>query len=374
MATPVPKDDLPSNIVPGNDLPESAKQSAPASLIQNMFEGAKTGFKYGSIPGATLGMTDALVKHMGRTAGTATQEFATSHDAPPEIAGALGAFSDTLVNALPMVGGGGAGAKAAPLVESAAAGLMKRAMGAQRADLISGKAARTVDTMFREGANPTMGGAEKLQALVKNEHDKVTGIIRNSDEVVPADISQGLKRLEDKFRNRPNADQIKNDISAVEKQFNEHKLVNGQPVLPVQIAHDLKGGYQDTIGDKGYGELKNATTEAEKTIARLMRERVAKVEPSAAEALAKESDLINAIKVIQRSKGYLSGNKNLIGLGMLHPSTLPLWLLDRSSAGTGLLARMLHHNAAGIGEAAGAVTGGAYDIANHMRSLSDLQR
>jgi hypothetical protein len=69
----------------------------------------------------------------------------------------------------------------------------------------------------------------------------------------------------------PLATQAIEDLGKVQTAFLEHPNIMGASEIPIQMAQDMKQGYQRAIGDKGYDVLKTPTTEGEKQIARGLR-------------------------------------------------------------------------------------------------------
>jgi len=72
-----------------------------------------------------------------------------------------------------------------------------------------------------------------------------------------------------------------------------------------------------------------------------LKEEIAAAEPSVVPLNARQSDLINAIKIAQ-NRVLMDSNKNPLGLGALNPFTLPIWMWDRSPVAKSLTARALY--------------------------------
>lgn len=278
--------------------------------------------------------------------------------ASPEVAAGLGTATNVGIQSIPSLLGMGAGAKAAPMMEAGAKKLMTSALKPTLKAHQTGQADRAVQTMLDEGVNVTAGGVEKLHKEIDILNNRVKEIIKNSTATVDKQkVTQALDNLvaEVKQQVAPGA-----DVAAVTKvldEFANHELLKGIGTMPVQLAHTLKTGTQQSLGRRGaYGATKDAGTEAEKRAAHVLRTEVAAAEPAAATALSRESDLINAAKLAQR-RVLMDQNKNPIGLGLLHPETLLLWLLDRSPAGKSSLARLMYSGSEAIPQAAGGLGG-----------------
>src|SRR3990167_10396587 len=103
----------------------------------------------------------------------------------------------------------------------------------------------------------------------------------------------------------------------------------------------MKQGTYKAIGGKNYGELKGAETEAQKALARGVKEEISSAVPNVAALNKREGNLLNALSVAER-RALMDANKNPLGLGVLNPATLALWLWDRSGWAKAMTARMLY--------------------------------
>ena len=103
----------------------------------------------------------------------------------------------------------------------------------------------------------------------------------------------------------------------------------------------MKQGTYKAIGGKNYGELKGAETEAQKALARGLKEEISSAVPNVAALNKREGNLLNALSVAER-RALMDANKNPLGLGVLNPATLALWLWDRSGWAKAMTARMLY--------------------------------
>lgn len=339
MGAPVPANDLPANAVPADDLPapkDFLKEAAPYYLGPM------------GAPRALRDMSHALDAAAYSAGGKVTDLTGSP---------AAGLAANVAVQAVPSVVGGGAAAKLAPALETGARSLMQSAMKPTLEALRTGKASRAIDTMLEEGVNVTKGGIEKLRAQIGELNQQIADAIASSPATVDkGKVASELQGTLNKFLNQvnPNADR-----AAIEKAWNEfltHPLLTGVRDIPVQLAQKLKQGTYKALGEKSYGELKGAEIEAQKTLARGLKEGVAEAVPRVAPLNARESDLLNALNVAQR-RVLMDGNKNPAGLGILHPETMALWLADRSPLAKSLLARMLYSGSEQIPATAGRTVG-----------------
>ncbi len=117
----------------------------------------------------------------------------------------------------------------------------------------------------------------------------------------------------------------------------------GENAVPVQTAQALKQGTYQAIGDRAYGELSGAATEAQKALARGLKQEIAKAVPEIAGLNARESSLLNALTPVER-RVLIEGNKNPNGLALIarSPSMWAAFMLDRSAAFKSIMARALN--------------------------------
>lgn len=354
MGAPVPADDLPANAVPASDLPppkDFLRDAAPYYL--GPFGAPR------AVRDAAHALDAAAYK-----AGGAVTDFTGSP--------AAGTAANVAVQAVPSIAMGPASKLASPSLQAGARNLMQSAMKPTLEALRTGKAARAIDTMLDEGINVTKGGVEKLRTQIGELNQQIADAIASSPATVDkAKVASELQGTLNKFLNQVNP---KADVATIEKAWTEflsHPLLTGARDIPVQLAQKLKQGTYKALGDKPYGQLNGAEIEAQKTLARGLKEGVAEAVPEVARLNARESDLINALNVAQR-RVLMDGNKNPAGLGILHPETLALWLADRSPLAKSLLARMMYSGSEQIPATAGRVAGAGVGAA-HLGRQPTLQ-
>ena len=251
-----------------------------------------------------------------------------------------GAAVNTAIQGLPVVAGALPGMIKGPAA-SGARGLMQSAIKPTLKDLKSGRAAAAIDTLLAEGVNPTMGGVAKLRGSISALNAEIVEAIKNS----PATVNKGalytpIKQTLDKFSKQvnPNA-----DLAAITKaweEFKAHPLLTGD-TIPVQTAQQLKQGTYRIL-DKKYGQIGAAETEAQKALARGLKEEIANVVPEVAQLNARESQLITALQVAER-RALMDGNKNPVGLAWLahSPITWAAYMADKSALFKSVAARLL---------------------------------
>lgn len=225
--------------------------------------------------------------------------------------------------------------------------LMEKAAKPATADVESGAAAKAYGTMLSENINPTMGGMAKAGKMAKALDDEVAAKIASStaDVDIPGAISR-INPLRAKVAMQVNPE---SDIAAVEKAVSEFQgspAVSGAQSIPVQLAQKLKSGTYSSLGDKTYGELGSASIEAQKQLARGLREEIAAKVPEVVKPLEKESALMN-VRDVAMNRAIAESRNNPMGLAALrldNPlSAMGFWA-DKSGLAKSLAARLAYIN------------------------------
>lgn len=306
-------------------------------LMDQALSGIKTGFRFGGPMGAAIGAIPAASKALDQAAYETGGKVTDVTGSPK-----LGFAANVAMQAVPAVVGGLGGKVAAPLLEDAATGLMKSALKPTLKDWQTGRAATAIQTMLDEGVNVSQGGVMKLRQKIYDLNNEIANKIMASPEVVDKNAVYGpIKETLDKFTKQvnPTADVAK--IKAAWEEFINHPLLSGSS-MPVQLAQELKQGTYRILSKK-YGEAGSAETEAQKAIARGLKDQVAQAVPEVSGLNAQESNLITALKVAER-RTMMEGNKNPMGLAMLthNPAAWAAFMADRSGAAKSMLARLLN--------------------------------
>lgn len=265
---------------------------------------------------------------------------------PPEIAGGVGYAANVATQAIPNLFGYRAGPMQS-LTEAPARGLMQSAVKPS-STLPQKDVQNALTTMLQEGINPTEAGMNKASRMAQLLNESTDAAISASPETV--NIKRVVSRLVDPYKRAMTQVNPQADMEAIEaarKSFVSSPLVAGKPDIPVALAQKLKSGTYTSIGDKAYGELGSASTEAQKQLARGLREEVIKKVPEIAEALKKESSLRNVMEVAA-SRAAQDANKNPLSLGtsiaaIMHDplAAAGMWA-NASTRAKALMARMLY--------------------------------
>jgi len=225
--------------------------------------------------------------------------------------------------------------------------LMQSALKPTQKQLESGKAATAVKTMLEEGINPTQVGVKKLENKITDINNQIVNKIGSSTGTVSkTDVLKYLDDIESKKLKQVNPS---DDISAINKVRQEFMAYN-QPIIkttsqtiPVQLAQELKQGTYSALKKK-YGQLGSTEVEAQKTLARGLKEKVGEAVPEVVGLNKKESELIDTLDVVER-RALMELNKNPAGLALLteSPQQFAAFMADKSALFKSLLARSLYN-------------------------------
>lgn len=309
------------------------------ALSEGTFEGMK---QFGQV-----------MEHVGYGAGEKVSDLAAKV-LPPEGAAGLGLATNVAVQAVPMLLGGEAAKVVTPAFQAGAKSLMQSALKPTWEAIRTGKASRAIDTMLEEGINPTVGGIEKLRPMIDKLETEVSEAIANSTATVnKAAVGARLRETWDKFKSQVNPQADLDAIRVAWDKFKNHPDLVGKTEIPVQTAQEMKRRTYQILADK-YGEEGAAATEAQKALARGLKEDISAAVPSVAVPNAKASDLLNVLGVAER-RAYMDLNKNPMSLALLahNPAGFAAFMADKSALFKSLVARMMHSGAERIPETAG---------------------
>ena len=305
--------------------------------------------------------TDTLLPNIGSAIGSAGYDVG---GAVTDVTGspALGTVANVATEAVPMAIGGGLGA-AAKLPEAAqGAGrwLMTKALRAPMEARETGQAARAVDTMLEKGLNVTRGSVEETAGRIGQLGDELKSVLANAPETIKGtDVGKRLMETYERFKSQVNPEADLKAIKAAWEEFKNHPDLAGRlQNIPVELANKLKQGTYKALDAKAYGEQMGAATEAQKALARGLKETVGEAKPSVAPILKEQGDLINAKDLMKRRVELLSG-QDPISLGWLaaHPIQALGYISERNAPLKGLLARLLYSQAPAAGAPAGRLAG-----------------
>ena len=322
-------------IAPGGGDPAAFKRHVQESLTyEPKTESGKTMAKYNPL---------ALVGDLVSSGAGKVRDFLAPQESSGIARNAMGAGVEEAIKQAPQFfgakGGKALGETVGETLKKSGRNWMTSATKPTEQMKRSGKADQGIETMLKEGYNATHGGAEKMQARVDALNDRISTLIENSPAVIDRNNVAGyLHDTMQKFEAQVNN---LSDVAAIQKAWDEF-LVTQPEKIPVQRAQELKTGTYRQLKGK-YGELKGAEIESQKTLARGLKEEIAKEIPKVRELNAEESRLLDALSITER-RAFNEAKNNPIGLGILaeSPSRLAAWMADRSGLFKSLVARMLY--------------------------------
>lgn len=331
----------------------------PARKKGEPFASSSDDPKQVGLMGAMKSLDEGMTK-----AGGATTDWLSSKGVPAPVAGAAGTavkmIPDLVTLPLGSIGGGAAARAGGVALQDIGKSFMQQAVKPTLETLKSGEAATAIDTMLKKGINPTHGGVEKLRDMIDVLNVQVKDAIASSVETVnKGKVGKSLIDTFNKFKNQVNP---KADLEAIRKswmEFRSHPDLIGKTEIPVQKAQELKQGTYDILRKK-YGQLGSAETEAQKGLARGLKEGIAEKIPQIAGLNAEESKLIKTLNVAER-RALMSMNNNAGGLAWLttDPKKFAAFVADKSPLFKSLLARMMYSAGEAVAPAGKATGAGA---------------
>jgi hypothetical protein len=231
--------------------------------------------------------------------------------------------------------------------------LMQSALKPTIEQLRTGKAAQAVDTLLDEGLNATQGGTDAIRGRVDQLNTEIADRIGASSATVSKQkVLDALRGTKEHFFTQvnPNADMAA--IANTADEFAAHPLLQGDNI-PVQLAQKMKQGTYQVLKKK-YGQVGTASEEAQKMLARGLKEGIAENVPGVAALNARESKLLDALTVVER-RVLMDANKNPMGLAILanNPATWAAFMADKSALFKSLAARMVNQASKATGAASG---------------------
>ena len=354
-------------------------------VLQGFLAGGPLGATLSGINEATSTANEAVTSGAYEAGGKVT-DVAAGMGASPEVAAGAGYATNVGLQAVPALIAGKMATTAAPAMEGGAKSLMRSTLKPILKDAKTGKAAQAIDTLLNEGVNVTPGGLRVLRDKIDDLNRQIADQIRNSTATVDKRAVYGpIKEALDTFKMQvnPNADVA--TIKAAWNEFLNHPLTTakepaanaslqawqkyidqlGNTGIPVQVAQEMKQATYRALGSKSYGELKGAETEAQKAIARGLKDEIAKAVPDISKLNAKDSELLNALNVTER-RVMVSLNKNPGGLAWLarNPQAWAAFMADKSELFKSLLARAMYSGSERVPQA---VAGTATAVLNQPK-------
>jgi hypothetical protein len=318
-------------------------QASPtaAKVVESIASG---GFRTGA-PAATttLGKAGDLAI---RSAGGAITGGASAGLVNPSDAGAGTIIGAALPPAV--MAAGKAGNALASAADASSKKLMQSAIKPTINQLKTGDAQTAVNTLLQYGINPNSAGVNKLRSIIDGLNDQIASKISSSGATVSKQkVLNSLADVRQQFANQVSPTADINAIQSVADDFAAHPALPSDQI-PVQTAQDLKQGTYRVLAKK-YGQMGGAETEAQKGLARGLKDEIANAVPDVAGLNAEESKLIKTLGVTER-RALMELNKNPVGLAALaqNPLSFAAFMADKSALFKSLAARMISSSTNGI--------------------------
>lgn len=319
--------------------PQGTGQKALDVLLRGATAGALTGGGglTGTLAGASLGATSS-----GASAAT---EALTGNPTAGIVAGTLAPA---------------AAARVPSMAQSAGQFLMRSALKPGVRAGLRGQGDQAVETMLTTraprswrmpGENVSAGGAERLNTRIGEINQTVADLIAKSTGRV--DVGAAAAPVRGTYRRFANQVDPNGDLAAIDavlRGWQGNPVVGGAQTIPVQLANDIKTGTYRTLRGQ-YGERGSAAVEANKAIARGLRDEISNAVPEVTRPLLQEGALINARDLVNR-RMVTEGQKNPAGGISVLAHSAPTYigaLASSSALAKSLLARAFYNGPGRLG-------------------------
>jgi len=251
----------------------------------------------------------ALVAHGG---------YGVLKNAPEALKGNPEAAEVALLSGAEMAGGaagvGGQAGRIRPAAAALAPKLYQSALKPPPGSYSSAEVQSMVKTGLENKIPVSAEGAAKLSGLLKDLHGAVqeeidAGAARGAT-VNKYAVASRLGKTSKQFATQVNPEA---DLDAVSESGNE--FLRSQPnQIPASQAQKIKTGTYQQLGDKAYGELSSATIEAQKALARGIKEELETQFPEIKGLNAAQSKLYDLQPALERAVRRIE-NHDIISLG-----------------------------------------------------------
>lgn len=309
--------------------------------------GAVVGMGVGGAPGAIGGAAlggaagEAAKQLVNRVRGSAAPTSASGAAANIGIAGASNAAMEGTGQAL------GAGMKAA------APWLMQKVLRPSYALLEEYKttAPKMAKFLLDEGVNVTEGGLSKLQGLLRSNSSKIDTAVANAPGLIPKkEVAAELANTAAKVAKQTNPTEGLQAVADTGTEFLNHPIYKGD--LTVPEAHGMKKATYQKLGN-AYGEMKSATVESEKALARGLKNSVAARTPGLDLLNQREAQLMGVGEAVTRR---VASDANADPIGLLwaahSPATFLAGLVHKQPVLRSMLANGMWANAGKVSKIA----------------------
>jgi hypothetical protein len=206
-----------------------------------------------------------------------------------------------------------------------------------------------VKTLLQEGVNVSQGGIAKLDRIMSASNQEIADALKGATGTISP--TAAAARVEPVAKAAAAQVNPRADVRTVQGAVDEFLQMNPNR-LTLPEAQALKQGTYRALGKKAYGEISTTGVEAQKAIARGLKEEIedeAKASgfTNIAALNAREGAAIDAKEAIARRLAQ-AGNRDPVALAWLahNPVAGLAFMVERSPAVKSLLARGLYNSAA----------------------------
>lgn len=180
--------------------------------------------------------------------------------------------------------------------------------------VLNGTADKAIDYALKEGVPVSGSGLEKLHGLVddlnKSIQDKITTGAQHGVTIDPNAVAQRTNQLRSQFSKQVNPTA---DLNAIDNATSEFLNGPGAGPIPADLAQQMKQGTYQQVR-KSYGQLSSAQVEAQKALARGLKEELASAFPEIGSLNAEESKALGLEPLLESAIARI-GNHQMFGIG-----------------------------------------------------------
>jgi len=286
----------------------------------------------------------------GASAGLLAHDVANA-DTPGNIPTPMESAKQIGEQGLASASGEGVGRGVNALASAASQRLMQSAVKPSKAllDQYRTTAPDLVKTFLDNGINVTESGLSKLQSLLDATNGQIRDAIRSSSaEIDPKLVAARVLPVAARQAQQVNPTA---PLEAVGNSVSDFLQLGGSAsrgMIPVQEAQAMKTGTYQALKNS-YGEMSSASKEAQKALARGLKEEIAIQVPEVSALNAQDSALMAATDAASR-RVPVAGNRDPVGFAWVthKPLTFLSALVDRSPMVKSLLARGMYQMASQV--------------------------
>jgi len=224
--------------------------------------------------------------------------------------------------------------------------LMQSALKPTTKQQKTGQADVAVQTLLENNMNVTKNSVDVMRNKINSLNEQIANKLEPATGTVSkVDVVNYLDTLRAKKAKQANP---ASDLAAIDKvaqefmQYNKPLIETPTQAIPVQLAQELKQGTYSGLQGK-YGQLGSTEIEAQKALARGLKEQIAGSVENIGTLNKQESKLLDTLNVTER-RIMMDLNKDPIALGWLanNPAATAGFMATRSPKFKSILANVLY--------------------------------